>query len=55
MKKTWDEIGVFPLTQQRFADELGMIRTNKWLTDIEIEEIRKKLEQKNQYSGSSGE
>ena len=47
MKKIWDEIGVFPVTEQRLADQARQIRTNKWLTDIEIEEIRKKLERKN--------
>ena len=47
MKKIWDEIGVFPVTEQRLADPARQIRTNKWLTDIEIEEIRRKLEQKN--------
>ena len=47
MKKIWDQIGVFPVTDQRLADQAMQIRTNKWLTDIEIEEIRRKLEQKN--------
>ena len=46
-KKTWDEVGVFPVTGQRLADQARQIRTNKWLTDIEIEEIRRKLERKN--------
>ena len=36
MKKIWDEIGIFPVTEQR-ADQARKIRTNKWLTDIEIE------------------
>ena len=47
MKKLWDEIGVFLVTEQRLANQARQIRTNKWLTDIEIEEIRRKLEQKN--------
>ena len=46
MKKIWDEIGVFPVTEQRLADQARQLRTNQWLTDIEIEEIRRKLEQK---------
>ena len=41
MKKIWDEIGVFPVTEQRLADQARQIRTNKWLTSIEIEEIRR--------------
>ena len=39
MKKIWDEIGVFPVTEQRLADQARKIRVNKWLTDTEIEEI----------------
>ena len=45
MKKTWDEIGVFPVTEQKLADQARQIRTNRWLTDIGIEEIRRKVEQ----------
>ena len=29
MKKIWDEIGVFPVTEQRLADHSRQIRTNK--------------------------
>ena len=47
MKKIWDEIGVFPATEQRLADQARQIRTSKWLTDIEIEETKRKLERKN--------
>ena len=47
IKKIRDEIGVFPVTEQRLADQPREIRTKKWLTDIEIEEIRRKLERKN--------
>ena len=39
MKKVWDEIGVFSVTEQRLADQARQIRVNKWLTDTEIEEI----------------
>ena len=46
MKKIWDEIGVFPVTEQRLADQARQIRTNKWLTDIEIEKIRRNLKRK---------
>ena len=48
MKKIWDEIGVFPVTEQRLADQARQIRTNKWLTDIEIEKIRRNLKRKKQ-------
>ena len=39
MKKIWDEVGVFPFTEQRLADQARQIRVNKWLTDTEMEEI----------------
>ena len=29
MKKIWDEIGVFAVTEQRLADQTSQIRTNK--------------------------
>ena len=47
MKKTWDEIGVFPVTEQRLAAQARQIRRNKWLTEMEVEEIRRKLKRKN--------
>ena len=47
MKKIWDEIGVFPVTEQRLAEEARQVRTNTLLTDIDIEEIRMKLKRKN--------
>ena len=47
MKKIWDKIGVFPVTEQRLAEQARQIRTNILLTDIDIEEIRMKLERKN--------
>ena len=47
MKKIWNQIGVFLVTEQRLADQARQIQTNKWLTDKEIKEIRRKLERKN--------
>ena len=41
MKKIWDEIGVFPLTGQRLADQARQIRTKKWFIDIDIEEKKR--------------
>ena len=40
IKKIWDEIGVFSITEQRLADQARQIRKNK-------KKIRRKLEQKN--------
>ena len=47
MKKMWDEIGVFHLTEQRLTDQARQIWTKKWFIDIDIEEIRRKLHEKN--------
>ena len=47
MKKIWDEIGVFPVAEQRLADQARQIRINMWLKEIKIEEIRRKLERQN--------
>ena len=47
MKEIWKEIEVFPVTEQRLADQARQIRTKNWFTFIEIEEIRRKLERKN--------
>ena len=33
MKKIWDEIGVFPVTEQSLADQARQLWTNKWLTE----------------------
>ena len=40
MKKIWDEIGVFPVTEQRLSDQAMQIRVNKWLTDTEMKMSR---------------
>ena len=47
MKKIWDEIGAFPVTEQKLADQARQFRTKIWLTDIKTEEIRRKLERRN--------
>ena len=47
MKKIWDEIEVFHVAEQRLADQVRQIWPNKWLTDVEIEEIRRILKRKN--------
>ena len=38
----WREIGTSEITEQRLADQVRVIRTNGWLTDVELEEIRRK-------------
>ena len=48
MKQIWDEIGVFSTTEQRLADQARQIRVNKWLTEMEIEEIKRMCQEKNE-------
>ena len=39
----WREIGTFEITEQRLADQARIIRTNEWLTEVELEKIRRKI------------
>ena len=39
----WKEIGTFQITEQGLVDQAIVIRTNQWVTDVELEEIRKVL------------
>ena len=39
----WREIGTFVITEQQLVDQARVIRTNKWLTEVEFEEIRRKF------------
>ena len=46
MKKIWNKIAVFLIPEQRLVDHATQIQTNMWVTDMEIGEIRRKLERK---------
>ena len=35
----WREIGTFELTEQRLVDQARVIRTDEWLTKVELEKI----------------
>ena len=39
----WREIGTFEITEKRLVDQTRVIRTNEWLTEVELEEIRRKI------------
>ena len=39
----WREIGTFEITEQRLVDQARVIRTNEWLTEGELEEIRRNI------------
>ena len=46
MLAIWKEIGVFEVTEQRLADQVRAIKVNGWLSEVEIEEIRRNIEDK---------
>ena len=35
----WREIGTFEITEQRLVDQARVVRTNEWLTVVELEKI----------------
>ena len=39
----WREIGTFEITEQRLVDQARVVRTNEGLTEVELEEIRRKF------------
>ena len=44
MLAIWREIGVFDVTEQRLADQSRAISTNGWLSEVELEEIKRQVE-----------
>ena len=39
----WRDIEIFEITEPRLVDQVRVIRTNEWLTDLlELQEIRRK-------------
>ena len=40
---TWREIGTSEITEQRLFDQARVIRINRWITEVELEEIRRKI------------
>ena len=39
----WNDIGVYKINQQRLADQARAIKHNGWLSDVEIEEIKRNI------------
>ena len=40
----WNEIGMFNVTEQRLVDQKNNILKRKWLSDLELEEIQRNIE-----------
>ena len=47
MHQRWKEIGVFACTEQRVAGQSRAIRTNGWLSAVELSELKKEVLQGN--------
>ena len=46
MSNIWrNNIDVFECSKQRLADQVGTIKVNRWLSDLEKEELRRKIDQ----------
>ena len=41
----WKEMGVFEISEQRLADQARVIKLNEWLSEVELEEIRREVSQ----------
>ena len=57
MMAIWAEISLFETNEQRFADQARTIKVNGWLSEVEMEEIKRKLSQERveyQMTGSVG-
>ena len=39
----WRERGTFEITEQRHVDQVRVVRTNEWLTEVDFKEIRRKI------------
>ena len=43
MQRQWQERGMFQLTEQRLCDQARAIRKNHWLTEVELELIKRRV------------
>ena len=41
MISLWQDKGMFEISEQRLADQISTIKRNQWLTNVEIEEMRR--------------
>ena len=44
MKKEWEEHGVFEITEQRLCDQARAIRKKGWLSNLELDNIRRMID-----------
>ena len=46
MYATWTDKAMFNTTEQRLMDQQSQIRKKQWLTNLELEEIQRRIEDK---------
>ena len=44
MHAIWNEMGMFNVTEQKLYDQKNNILKRKWLSDLELEEIQRNIE-----------
>ena len=50
MISIWDDMGMHSISEQRLADQVNQIKKKKWLEDLEMEEIKRRVEGENEPS-----
>ena len=53
MMQEWTEHGVLEITEQRLCDQARAIRKNGWLSDLELENIRRMIEAESEIVNES--
>ena len=48
MHVIWNEIGGFELTEQKLVGQARKVRTNKWLSDLELEQLQRETRSEEQ-------
>ena len=47
MHKIWDEMGLFELSEQKLVGQTRVIKTNGWISELELEELNREIESEN--------
>ena len=53
MMQEWKEHGVFEITEQRLCDQARAIKKNGWLSDLELENIRRMIDTESEIVNES--
>ena len=53
LMQEWKEHGVFEITEKRLCDQAKAIRKNGWLSDLELENIRRMIEAESEIVNES--